>query len=651
MESAENKRDLNTLYPNNPYQAPRAHTDCLFLDDAVRFEARGLLVRAADFLEENQLLNASLWKRFVDQYRTHSDDPNLGWRCEYWGKMMRGAAMTYSLTRDEALMTMMKETVRDMLAAQEPDGRLSTYSEEKELTGWDLWGRKYVLLGMQYFTEVCEDGELNEQIKKSMCRQADAIMQKIGPATEGKKPITSATRNWYGLNSSSILEPMVRLYLLTNEKRYLDFCTYIVSEGGTSVFNIFETAYEDKLAPYQYPVTKAYEMMSCFEGLLEYARVTKDEKWMQAVIRLSRRVLTTDVTVIGCCGCTHELFDHSAARQTVTNYEGIMQETCVTVTWMKFCRQLLLLTGDPVYADAFERSFCNAYLGAFNTEHKVDTFIKEAIPDAVVEPLPFDSYSPLVPGVRGQKIGGLMRMEGGTYYGCCACIGAAGVGLLPGMMGMLTEEGMAINLYFPGVLTLRSPMGQAVAFRFVTDYPASGIVRIQMEMEKPETFALSLRVPSWSADTFILRNRQWQNIGAEKGKYATLRATWENGDEVILNFHMVTEILRPEGWEETGDPNAGYHVALQRGPLMLARDARLDGTVDESVTPAADANGHAILTNATAPFPYTVAYRVKGASGTKDFTVVDYASAGRTWGEDSKCAVWLPTKDYWNDNN
>ena len=35
--------------------------------------------------------------------------------------------------------------------------------------------------------------------------------------------------------------------------------------------------------PYEYPVVKAYELMSCFEGLLEYSLVVKEEKWQISV--------------------------------------------------------------------------------------------------------------------------------------------------------------------------------------------------------------------------------------------------------------------------------------------------------------------------------------------------------------------------------
>ena len=68
-----------------------------------------------------------------------------------------------------------------------------------------------------------------------MCEQIDYIISKIGPKEDGKKPITSATRHWRGLNSSSILEPVVRLYSITGKKSYFDFAEYIVNEGGMDI--------------------------------------------------------------------------------------------------------------------------------------------------------------------------------------------------------------------------------------------------------------------------------------------------------------------------------------------------------------------------------------------------------------------------------
>ena len=157
---------------------------------------------------------------------------------------------------------------------------------------------------------------------------------------------------------------MVRLYSLTKNERYLDFATYLVEAGGLDIANIFRLAYENNFKPYQYPITKAYETISCFEGLLEYYRVTGIHWHKTAVVNFADAILETDFTVVGSCGCSFEFFDHSAVRQANTNVE-FAQETCVTVTLMKFLFQVSLLTGDPKYVDAFERSLYNAYFGAW----------------------------------------------------------------------------------------------------------------------------------------------------------------------------------------------------------------------------------------------------------------------------------------------
>ena len=341
--------------------------NCFEANSNTEMKYYGIIDKSVQYIEEFQLLRTDLWRRFAQQFKEDADY-EAGWRGEYWGKMMRGACFVYAYSQNPQLYEVLAETILDILTAQEENGRISSYGIDHEFDGWDIWGRKYVLLGMQYFLEICKDKKLSEKIIDSMCRQLDYIMSKIGKQEEGKLPITKATRHWRGLNSSSLLEPVVRLYNITKEQKYLDFATYIVECGGTDIVNIFELAYKDELYPYQYPVTKAYEMTSCFEGLLEYYRVTGIEKYKVSIINYANKILESDFTIIGCCGCTHELFDHSTVRQANTTNGSEMQETCVTVTLMKFFYQLTLLTGDVRYVDAFETSLYNAYLGSINTE-------------------------------------------------------------------------------------------------------------------------------------------------------------------------------------------------------------------------------------------------------------------------------------------
>ncbi|MBR5518111.1 MAG: glycoside hydrolase family 127 protein [Clostridia bacterium] len=651
---------MRKLYSENTANYPRIKTDTFFADYSNTYKYGGFIDKAFKYIEDFQLIRPDLWSRFVQQFREDADF-EAGWRGEYWGKMMRGAAFVYSYTKNPELYKLLCETVEEIITTADENGRISSYATNHEFDGWDIWGRKYVLLGMQYFMEICEDEELNKKIIKSMCSQVDYIISKIGDPAEGKRLITTCTRHWRGLNSSSLLEPVVRLYSLTKEQKYLDFATYIVNCGGTDVRNIFELAYEDDFMPYQYPVTKAYEMTSCFEGLLEYYRIMGDEKHKTAVINFANRILETDFTVIGCCGCTHELFDHSTVRQANTTNGVIMQETCVTVTLMKFFYQVHLLTGAPKYADAFEISLYNAYLGAINTEKVIEPTIKAEHPDWAIEPLPFDSYSPLTSGTRGNGIGGLKLMSDNHYYGCCACIGAAGIGLVPKMQMLTTKNGLTLNLYINGTVSAKTPSGKNVDFEITTDYPATGKIAITVKSENAENFELKLRNPYWSKTTKVMVNGA--DVTAAEG-YISIEREWNNGDVVKIDFDMRTEAIYPIAYGkeilmnrcvwghnymvpnyDKEDPIAHKHIALRRGPVMLAQDSRLGYSTDDAIEVKVNADGYVDVAEADGNIPYEsiVSAKVPLADG-KFMTVTDYSSAGKLWTEESKIAVWMLTK-------
>ena len=70
------------------------------------------------FIQKEQLYDTKLWDEFVRQYTFNSDD-DYTWRGEFWGKMMRGACLTYQYTRDEKLLNILESSVRKMLATQQ----------------------------------------------------------------------------------------------------------------------------------------------------------------------------------------------------------------------------------------------------------------------------------------------------------------------------------------------------------------------------------------------------------------------------------------------------------------------------------------------------------------------------------------------------
>ena len=322
-----------------------------------------------------------------------------------------------------------------------------------------------------------------------------------------------------------------------------------------------------------------------------------------------------------------------------------------------------LLTGDSKFVDAFEISLYNAYLGALNTQQIVEPLIYEQHPDWVAEPLPFDSYSPLTAGKRGTLVGGMLVMPDMHYYGCCACIGSAGIGLVPKMQLLSREDGFNLNLYTDGSVTSKTPMGQAVTFKLTTKYPVDGKVSIKLSLEKPESFKLYLRNPAWSKHTKCCAGAAAMTVG---GGYLCLEKTWQDGDTVELELELQVQVIRPIPYGtqvimsknvagqnyvtpvfDREDPLAKRHIALQRGPVMLAQENRLGYNVDEpievkinkdetvdAIFPAQPKNVYDSLLEMQIPL----------ADGSY-MTVTDYGSAGKLWNDESKMAVWMFTKE------
>ena len=503
-----------------------------------------------------------------------------------------------------------------MLETQDENGRFSTYSKDHEFFGWDMWSRKYVILGFLHFHEICRDDALKARIITALERHLDYVVDHIGDG-DGQTPI-GQTSGWWGcINSASILEPVMKMYNITGKDSYLAFARYIIDFLVNGKVNIITLALEDKLYPYQYPVTKAYEMMSCFEGLLEYYRITGEEKHLRAVTNFARKVHESDITIIGCAGCMHELFNHAVATQTDTDYDGIMQETCVTVTWMKLCNQLLLLTGDAKYADYIERSMYNALYGSVNTEKRTENggFM-------------FDSYSPLTLNKRGRFIGGHKDIAEGKYYGCCAAIGAAGTALPLLTAVTATKSGVAVNYYESGTF-----VSEGIALSVETDYPRCGVVNITIDSSDGDETEILLRIPAFS------RGKAKLSVNGDPcdiyDGYTSLSRRWSAGDAIKLELDMNPRILRAEGVE--GKEKSKNYFAIMYGPLVLARDASFtevgtsfslaDDTV--TVTPI-DCGTHKC----------TLMAKVTLGNGA-ELIMADYASCGKTWNEDTLTEAWI----------
>ena len=611
----------------SPAELPRKKTDALFGLWNADMAYSGTYDRAVRFAMEHQSKNALLWKNFVAQFKLQNDSNDGGWSGEFFGKMMRGACWIYHYTKDAELYAVLEDAAKGLLQTAEADGRISSYKRDKEFTYWDMWCRKYVLLGLEYFMEISENEVLKREIIAVLCRHLDYIMEHIGEG-EGKIDILDATTanswTWGALNSSSILEPVVRLYSLTGEKKYLDFASYLVRRGGSKWGNIYKLALQNEKNPCEYPVTKAYEATSYFEGVLEYYRVTGDENAKTAYLNYISRVLETDFTIIGCAGTMHELFNYSSLVQTEFN-ETVKQETCVTVTLMKAFYQALCLTGDAKYADAMERAGYNAMLGSINFEKNTEAATDERWDEIMAPVLPFlqtiggftfDAYAPLYKEKRNRRVGGFRRMEGGATYGCCACIGGAGVALMPLSAIMVAEDGLRINHLMSGAFSIGE-----VALQIETAYPYGESAVIRVLSAPGEEMTIGIRIPSFAAGKMTVDGEI--AVANEKG-YAIIRRAFKTGEEIRLQIPRTLTLHKLNG-----------KYALTNGAIVFALDERIQ---DVNVKIGGEIlRAEKIATE----FASREAFAVEFTDG-QTIRFVDFASAGSQWNhEKSLVSVWI----------
>jgi hypothetical protein len=386
---------------------------------------------------------------------------------------------------------------------------------------------------------------------------------------------------------------MVQLYRRTGDERYFHFAERIVNGwSAPDAPQLIEKALAKVPVGERFPRPKkwfswdngekAYEMMSCYAGLLELYRETGQPAYLTAVQNAAASIRDTELTAAGS-GSAEECWYGGAARQTQPAHNPM--ETCVAVSWIHLCANLLRLTADPRFADDIELTAYNALLGALT-------------PDGSS----FAKYSALE-GTRS-----LGESQCGMDLNCCVANGPRGLMLLPSIAVMTGAHGPVVNLY---------SAGHFGDLDVKTAYPFENTIEIAVT-PKQNPFTLSLRIPAWSEQTkLIVNGSPIRDI--QPGTYATIERRWKPGDRVRLQLDLRERILRSD-----------RYTAIARGPVLLSRDARL-GTLD----------GPGPLRVPLKPIPPPPGIAAAFATP-DDVRLCDFASAGNTWDASSRYRVWTP---------
>ena len=568
------------------------------------------------------------------------------WQTEFWGKWMHSAVpyAAYLASGEQGkgkgLESAIDRGIDRMLASQEPNGYIGNYPDELRCgDGWDVWGMKYTMMGLLHYYDGerrIGNGERAQRVLDAAKRLCDYVIGEIGPNGKRGRELWQ-TGNWSGFASSSILEPVVWLYKRVAARdgkdaaqKYLDFATYIVKgmtepESGPRLIDLAlkgvsvadRNGYGNKPESHggyvmKHNRSKAYEMMSCYQGLLEYCEIVGNGErgtgdLIRAAVMTAEDIVKTEINLAGGCACSEAWF-HGAKKQHLPYTR--LQETCVTTTWMRFCEKLLEVTGDSKWADEIEKTFYNAYLGAMKMDGSE-----------------FAGYTPL----SGNRWHGQHHCY--MHTDCCTANGPRG--FLCFLRELCRNDGKTATFNFYASALVKG-------FDMYSLYPRSNSARIVSHTEGP--LVVRLRIPAWSEKTVVKVNGKEQQ-GVKAGSYFSVSREWKLGDIVEIAFDMPVVAHKLD-----------HAVAFTRGPVLLARDSRFaDGDMTEPFRRGALKGGQrmdcfsAVRTPSddiwmtfTATLPIGSHHENPEAANRTTVMFCDYASAGNLWRVDNYYRTWFP---------
>src|ERR1035437_132894 len=116
-----------------------------FLHTAQSALMGGFVGEKLDASYENRILAQDV-NRLVEPFKNRTE--TNCWQSEFWGKWFTSAVLAYRYRPEPKLKNVLDQAVSELIATQTPDGYIGNYTEASQLEQWDIWGRKYCMLGL-----------------------------------------------------------------------------------------------------------------------------------------------------------------------------------------------------------------------------------------------------------------------------------------------------------------------------------------------------------------------------------------------------------------------------------------------------------------------------------------------------------------------
>ena len=288
------------------------------------------------------------------------------------------------------------------------------------------------------------------------------------------------------------------------------------------------------------PGLHAYSHINALCSAIQANLVDGSEMHLRAARNGFRMVQTTQSFATSGWGPDEDFRKPGSGEmgESLTKTHASFETPCGAYGHFKVTRYLMRITGDSTYGDSMESILYNTILGAKPILEDGTSFYYADYNNTASKFYHQDKW-PCCSGTFPQIT---------ADYGISSYFGSA--------------DGIYVNLYVPSQLTWKQ-QGTRCTLTQRTQYPYHPETSMELQLEKPETFAIYLRIPAWAGPaTRLAVNGKSASVELKPGTFVPVNRTWKSGDRIEFSIDRPYRV-------EAVDPQHPNDLAVSQGPVTL----------------------------------------------------------------------------------